>query len=396
MPNATQSTKTAAPSTSAAAPAASRAAGDADALKSPGQGATRGDNVFVAQDDILAALAEDSAQPNDDSAAAEAADELKITDTEADAADNADEADGDGNDSAPGDEADDTAGEAKTDETNADEAEATPAADETDPADNDKAKDPHRDGRNDRIDQLTAKTKELENQFAKAQERLAAFEARDAGRLEPDVLEHVDSLESLSDTQRRYSSLHAWALRHPDGGTLGQQEYDAEGVRDLLARTFELVHDAIPRRRDYLTARERVESEAVTAYPWLKEHGRGHGARVQQLITQAPQLRAVPNHRLILADAVVGEALRTAGVKVDETLIARLAKPAAAAAALKSAAAATARPRPPVKAPAMPGRAGVLPPRQTPAAAQARHALKRAQSDGGSIDSIADLIAANL
>lgn len=386
MPNATTTSKPAASSPSAAAPSASPAAGSNDALPRAAQEATRG--AFVDHDDIMAALlAEDSAQPNDERTAPAATAE---TDDEPDSRPAADDA------TEPAAEA--PAAEADAPEPEPAAAEATaeaddPAAEPSDdeaPATTEEPTDPKRDGRNDRIDELTAKRHELEAQLAKAQERLASFEARDAGRLEPDVLEHVDSLASLSDAQKKFSALHVWALRHPEGGTLGQQEYDAEGVRELLAQTFELVNSAIPRRRDYLAQRESVEREAVTHYPWLKEQGRGHGARVQQLITTTPQLRAVPNHRLILADAVVGEALRQAGVRVDESLIAQLAKGAKA----KGNAAPAVRPA--AKAPAMPAKAGVLPPRQTPRAAQSRAALQRVQADHGSEASLVDLIAANL
>jgi hypothetical protein len=92
----------------------------------------------------------------------------------------------------------------------------------------------------------------------------------------------------------------------------------------------------------------------------------------------------------------VGAKLRKAGVVLDEKTIAALAKGRGAKTAPAKTPGTTAKaPAPVVRRTApSPGRPGVLPPRQTGREAMARAAQKRLTSSDGSLDDIANSIAA--
>lgn len=392
--------KSAAASTPAAQPSASQAAADSDAL--PSRGAVRGDMLGI-KDALSAELGQLSDGQNDETdGAAETEETARLEEfDEQQAAQAAGELTDDQAAAASGEEAPAEGEEAQaaSDAASAEESpESQPKAQPADAAaEADKAKTP--EGVQTRINELTARAKTAEEQLAAANEQLAAYRARDEGALTPDVLDHVETLEDLATAQKRYNALLSWAIQNPDGGKLGDKEYTAEEVRMLHAEAQSLINEAIPQRRDYIAKRSEFDREAVNFYPWLKDTTKGAGALVAQAIKEMPLLRKMPNYRLAVADAVVGQALRHAGVQLTDTLLKRLADEARArgkgAPAAKQPAAAAARSGP-AKPPGAPAKAGVLPPRLSPRAAAAKAASQRLRRSQGTEDDLAESIASKL
>lgn len=383
--------KTAADSTPTAAPAESLPAGD-DTLD--GAGADRGKDVFFANSDLKSALGI-TAQPREQ-------DETEATDDAADPTDQTDDPETDDSTSLDAaaeaalaqedqtdDQTDDPAPEAEQ-ETAPDDAAQAPAAKTEEPK-------PKHEALQARIDELTAGRKTAEEESARLRERLATYEARDAGRLDPGALDHVEDEAGLTKAQRGYAALYAWAVKNPDGGKLGDKEYTAEEARAMQAESFELLQTAIPARQEWLRRNQEAESAAVNAYPWLKERTKAGtaGYFVQQAIEKEPILRKLPNYRLIAGDAFIGGLLRQHGIQVTDELVLKLKQEAQARNGPR-AAAKTPATRPPAKAPAAPARAGVLPPRQPPTVAAQRAAKRNLARSGGSEADLAASIAAKL
>ena len=276
------------------------------------------------------------------------------------------------------------------------EGEAAPVA-----ADPDVAAAPNkRDGRNDRIDELTARAKSAEEKLAQASDRLASFEARDTNRLEPDVLEAIDDPAQLAAQRSRWTKLHEWAIRHehadvatlPDGKG-GTQEFDREQVSALKAQTFSLLNEAAPKREQFLQTRAQVDAYATQAYPWLANTKAGDGATVAKLLSDLPVLRTLPGGKLLASDAFIGGVFRAHGITVSKELIERLAKEAKASAPR---AGQPARASTPVRAPAAPSRPSTVPARLDRRQTQSRQADQRITRERGSEDSLAQSIAALL
>jgi len=257
-----------------------------------------------------------------------------------------------------------------------------------------------RDGRNDRIDELTARAKSAEEKLAQASERLASFEARDTNRLEPDVLEAIDDPAQLAAQRSRWTKLHEWAIRHehadvatlPDGKG-GTQEFDREQVSALKAQTFSLLNEAAPKREQFLQTRAQVDAYATQAYPWLANTKAGDGATVAKLLSDLPVLRTLPGGKLLASDAFIGGVFRAHGITVSKELIERLAKEAKASAPR---AGQPARASTPVRAPAAPSRPSTVPARLDRRQTQSRQADQRITRERGSEDSLAQSIAALL
>jgi hypothetical protein len=276
-----------------------------------------------------------------------------------------------------------------------------PEGDTAPAADPDVAAAPNkRDGRNDRIDELTARAKSAEEKLAQASDRLAQFEARDSNRLEPDVLEAIDDPAALATQRSRWTKLHEWAIRHehaevatlPDGKG-GTQEFDREQISALKAQTFSLLNEAAPKREQFLQTRAQVDAFAVQAYPWLANTKAGDGAHVAKLLSDLPVLRTLPGGKLLASDAFIGGVFRANGIAVTKDLVERLAREAKAAAPRAGQAS---RPSAPVRAPAAPSRPSAVPARLDRRQTQSRQAEQRITREKGSEDSLAESIAALL
>jgi hypothetical protein len=394
------SQKSAAVSTPAAQPPDSQSGAESDVL--PSHGAVRGDLLGI-REALNAELGQQSDGQNDEngadgsdsdtdeSARLETFDEQQTAQAAgSDEGASTDETTGEGDDGAEGEEV-------------PGQSDAAAASDSPEAQDPNAAKPagegekPKPEGFQQRINELTARSKSAEERVAKLEEQVAAYRARDEGALVPEVLDHVETPEDLAHAQQRYSSLLKWAIQNPDGGKLGERDYGPDEVRQLHAEVQSLLTDEVPKRREYLAKRAEADRDAVNFYPWLKDTTKGAGAQVQKAVQQVPALRRLPNYRMVAADAFVGQALRNSGVQVTDQLLARLAAEAKAAGA-KGRPAAQPQGQAPRKAtpPAAPSRAGVLPPRLPPRAAAAKAASQRLRQSQGTEDDLASSIASKL
>lgn len=328
---------------------------------------------------------------------------------EADAAEA--ETDTEGDDSAPADESPEAAASPDAAATDA-AAESDPlaaapgeAADASGTPPTDPTATPGKvpEGLQTRFDELTAARYKAEERAEKLEQQLAGYQARDAGRLEPDVLETIDDPSTLERQKSQWSQLHRWAAQNltaPEA-TLGEKVYTTEEVGQIFAQTSQLLTEAAPRRAAYLAERAQFDAGTTQLYPWAADTKSPEGALLHRSLKEIPQLRSLPNARLIVADSIIGMKLRAKGIKIDDALIARLtqeqarpAKPALspAARAAASAPAAAARRLPP----SAPGRPGTVPPRATGREQIKHQALKRVNRGNASESDLAASIAAIL
>jgi hypothetical protein len=252
-----------------------------------------------------------------------------------------------------------------------------------------------------RIDQLTKARIDSEQVASQLREKLAGYEAQASSSLEPDSLANVDTPQELAAAEAKWVKLQKWALRNPDGGTMpdgkgGEAEFSREEVANIQSRVFGLLQESVPQRKEFLRVKAAADEQAARSYPWISDRTKGDGQMLQRALEALPQLRAVPEARIIAANALVGNKLRMAGIQVDDALIQRLVKEQKAKALLKPPGAAV---RPGIaapRAPAAPARMGTMPARRVPAAAASRAAEKKLISSGGSVADLAQYIAADM
>lgn len=253
-----------------------------------------------------------------------------------------------------------------------------------------------------RINELTAARRSAEERVAQLTEQLASYQARDAGRFEPDVLEAIDDPATLDRQKTQWSQLHRWAAQNltaPEA-KLGEKIYSTEEVGAIFAQTSQLLTEAAPKRAAYLAERAKFDAATAEIYPWASDTKSGDGEFLHRALTTIPELRRLPNGRLIAADSIVGLKLRNAGIKIDAALIERLAREqvrTAKAAPAPAARAAAGAPAPVRRMPpSAPARPGTVPPRIHGRDAAKQATLKRVNQGNASEDEIAASIAAIL
>lgn len=130
-----------------------------------------------------------------------------------------------------------------------------------------------------------------------------------------DPLADVETEVELDKRVQNARQLRRWALTHTDGAPVkdGDKEFEItkERVGEILAETEEFLQDHAPRRRELLRLRQSTEAEALTTHPWLKDKNSQGSLAIETTLRQFPQLRTVPQIRLILADSVIGRLTRT-------------------------------------------------------------------------------------
>jgi hypothetical protein len=164
----------------------------------------------------------------------------------------------------------------------------------------------------------------------------------------------VDDEAALEQRLDQARALRRWALRHPQGGVIetaeGKEvEISEDRAAAMLAESEDLLEKHGPARREFLRARTQAKQQEVTIYPWLKDPKSPGTVLVEGALKRHPILRDLfPDARLLIADMLVGQAVRQQ-------------KAQAAAAPATKAPAAAPKAAPP-KAPASPA-GGTRPPR---------------------------------
>lgn len=183
----------------------------------------------------------------------------------------------------------------------------------------------------------------------------------------------VDDEAVLEQRLDQARALRRWALRHPQGGVIEkpdgkEEEISEERAAEMLAWSEDLLEKHGPARREFLRTRAQARQQEVTIYPWLKDPKSPGTVLVEGALKRHPILRELfPDARLLIADMLVGQAVRQQQAQK------------AAAPAGKTATA----PKAPPKAPASPA-GGTRPPKVAAAPkkrAQAEHALVETGED---------------
>lgn len=159
-----------------------------------------------------------------------------------------------------------------------------------------------------RINQLTARTKELE-----AKLEAAAPIVLTPTRQNP--LTHLTTEKAVRDEMQEYRDMKAWCWRNLNGGELtdskGQShELSGEEVRGRLAFAEDMLGQYIPERIEFLREQARYDAVTREAYPELYDSKSEQSRLTAAFLQKHPEFTLIPNHKLIIGDAIVGMTVR--------------------------------------------------------------------------------------
>lgn len=162
----------------------------------------------------------------------------------------------------------------------------------------------------DALEEERGRIRELRQELATLKEtRATSLEAGNGNLLAAETEADIDQREDYLWRWER------WCERHPNGHeatTPEERSYTAEEIREIRLQVREERERMLPRAREAVRARKQYEPIVRAAYPELEDPRSEAGQELARLLRQAPGLRALPDYRLWVGDALAGRKAREA------------------------------------------------------------------------------------
>lgn len=229
-----------------------------------------------------------------------------------------------------------------------------------------------------RIDKLTAKRKQAEEEVTKLREEMEALKQQissapqsdTAGTSVNDASNPFESLQTKAQVDKELENarwLKYKCMENPYGFVLGDKEYGQEDVTRMLVNSTRAIEEQLPRQMGSIQAREQIDPIATKQYPWWNKPESKEYQVAQNVLKVFPKLKAFPDFKMFIGDYVRGYMTREGQVS-------------------------KAAPR---QAPVPPVRPTVTPVKSKPAEVQARTAVDRFRKTNNAEDLARVLISKN-
>lgn len=214
-----------------------------------------------------------------------------------------------------------------------------------------------------RIDKLTAKRKQAEEEVAKLREEMEALkqQVQSAPQSDPaatsvnDASSPFESLQTKDQVAKELENarwLKYKCMENPYGFVLGDKEYGQEDVTRMLVNATKAIEEQLPAQLNKIAAREHIEPIATKHYPWWNKPESKEYQVAQSVIRAFPKLATYPDAKMFIGDYVRGYMAREGQVAQTPQKVQ-------------------------AKAPVLPVRPTVNPQRSKPAEVQAKSAVER-------------------
>lgn len=220
-------------------------------------------------------------------------------------------------------------------EATATEAEATeevPQAEDGDEVHSQEAQDDEGDsdlpkGVQKRIDKLTAKRKQAEEEVASLRKEMEALkqlvtESQQSSAKEETSVTNADNpfstLKSKAEVDKEVEQarwLRYKCMENPQGFILGETEYGPEDVSRMLVNATKAIEEYLPKQMARIDAESKIKPIAEAAYPWWKSPQSQEYQMAQQILRTAPELKKFPDWQIWIGDAIAGMKMRESATK---------------------------------------------------------------------------------
>jgi hypothetical protein len=184
-----------------------------------------------------------------------------------------------------------------------------------------------------RIDKLTAKRKQAEEEVANLRKEVDALkqamtESRQSGEeAEPSVKDANNPFSSLKtkDAVDKEIEQARWlrykCMENPEGFSMGETYFGPEDVKRMMVNSTKAIEEQLPKQIARIEAEERIRPIAEANYPWWKNPSTKEHQLAQQVIKNFPAFKNHPDYMLFVGDYVRGFMAR------ESTAAAQKAKP---------------------------------------------------------------------
>ena len=225
---------------------------------------------------------------------------------------------------------DDTVDEAD----NAEDTEEVPQAEDGDEVHSQEAQNDEGDGDlskgvQKRIDKLTAKRKQAEEEVASLRKELDTLkqtvtESQQSSEQNNNSVNNADnpfnSLKSKAEVDKEVEQarwLRYKCMENPEGFFLGESQYGSDDVKRMLVNSTKAIEEHLPKQLAKIETENRIRPIAEANYPWWKTPASKEYQMAQQMLKTAPQLRNFPDWQIFIGDAIRGMQTREGQAKAS-------------------------------------------------------------------------------
>ena len=178
-----------------------------------------------------------------------------------------------------------------------------------------------------RIDKLTAKRKQAEEEVENLRKEVeslkqTATESQQAS--EQRVINDDNpfaSLKSKAEVDKEAEQarwLRYKCMENPNGFVLGESEYGPDDVNRMLVNATKAIEEHLPKQLARIEVEDKIRPIAETTYPWWKAPQSQEYQMAQQILRTAPELKKFPDWQMWVGDAIAGMKAREANSKPNQ------------------------------------------------------------------------------
>ena len=176
-----------------------------------------------------------------------------------------------------------------------------------------------------RIDKLTAKRKEAEEQLETLRKEVEDLKASQSQRQVvseiPDV-PHSD-IESIAEIEAEIAQARAvrnWAEQNSDGFTQTNEDgtetyYDPAQMKQIKLNALRALEETLPQRFQYIQHRDSLEQVVIKEYPWWKDKTSQERIIAEKFLSSFPSIKKFPDYKMVIGDYIRGVKAREANFK---------------------------------------------------------------------------------
>ena len=169
-----------------------------------------------------------------------------------------------------------------------------------------------------RTDTLTAKRREAEARIAELEEKIKLMEAKETEVSTPrnykDQANPYSNLNSRAEIEAEIAQarqVRRWCEENADGVVITQENgeekiYSAEDVRRIKINAMDALDEHLPKRAQYITAKEQIDKVAESEYKWYKDRSSKELQIAQNFIKAFPEITRFPDYKIVVGDYIRG------------------------------------------------------------------------------------------
>lgn len=181
-----------------------------------------------------------------------------------------------------------------------------------------------------RIDKLTAKRKEAEAEIEKLKAEVESLKNTTPAPREPvssdDPYSNLNTIAEIEAEIAQARSVRNWAEENADGYThtdeKGEEEYfDPAKMRQIKVNAMRAIEEGLPKRFQYIQARDQVEQIVAKEYPWWNDKTAKERQIAEQFVNTFPAIKKFPDYKMVIGDYIRGVKAREAAVKGQKPVV---------------------------------------------------------------------------